>query len=298
DSLGVQVTSTSLGYLSYNPPYDSWTWEDMDGRTTVISRAAVMAARKGIVVCNSAGNNWYNPDRNTLNAPADADSILAVGAANADGTRANFSSVGPTTDVPPRIKPDIMAQGTQVVAASGSSTTRYVLTQGTSLSCPLAAGAAALLVQVEPNATPMEIINALKSTASQASSPDNLYGWGIINAVLAVNALTGTETIIPNPLPSTYHLSQNYPNPFNPVTRLQFALPEASSVTITIYDVLGQEVTTLLQADRLSGVYFVDWDATNSNNNPVASGSYFARLQAIGVSGRSSTIVKKMMYVR
>ena len=182
DSLGVQVTSTSLGYKYFNAPYQSWSWEDMDGRTTVISRAATMAARKGIVVLNSAGNNGTSFTQNTLNAPADADSILAVGAVNPDGTRASFSSVGPTTDTPARIKPDIMAQGTQVLSASPVNTTGYLLLQGTSLACPLAAGVAALMVQAKPDASPMEIIEALKATASNAATPDNLNGWGIIDA--------------------------------------------------------------------------------------------------------------------
>ena len=162
DSMGVQITSTSLGYRFYDPPYESWSWEDMDGRTTVISQAATMAARKGIVVLTSAGNNGTSLAQNTLNAPADADSILAVGAVYADGSRTSFSSVGPTTDTPPRIKPDIMAQGSQVLAASAVSTTGYQLAGGTSLACPLAAGVAALMVQAKPDAAPMEIIEAMK----------------------------------------------------------------------------------------------------------------------------------------
>ncbi len=120
DSIGVQVTSTSLGYLDYDAPYKSWTWQDMNGRTTPISRAAAMAVRKGIIVVNSAGNNGIGPNfpnQNTLNAPADADSVLAVGALTPAGSRASFSSVGPTTSIPPRIKPDVMAQGTSVVVA-------------------------------------------------------------------------------------------------------------------------------------------------------------------------------------
>jgi len=298
DSLGVQVTNTSLGYLYYDPPYESWTWEDMDGRTTLISRAATMAARKGIVVCNSAGNNGYHPERNTLNAAADADSILGVGAANPDGSRASFSSVGPTTDVPPRIKPDIMAQGSQIVAASGSNPTGYILTQGTSLSSPLAAGTAALLIQAMPDASPMEIIEALKSTASQASSADNLNGWGIIDAVDAITDLTGTDTIISPPLPNDYVLSQNYPNPFNPGTRLRYELPEAARVTIVVYDILGREIRTLRDANHRPGTFYVDWDGRDSDGIAVASGVYVARFRAVGVSGRSTILDRKMMRVQ
>jgi len=294
DSLGVQVTNTSLGYLYYYPPYESWTWEDMDGRTTLISRAATMATRKGIVVCNSAGNNGYHPERNTLNAPADADSILAVGATNPDGSRASFSSVGPTTDVPPRIKPDIMAQGAQVFCASGSSPTGYIISQGTSLSSPLAAGTAALLIQARPDASPMEVIQALKSTATQAWSPDNLYGWGIIDALEAVKKLTESS-----PLPNGYTLMQNYPNPFNPATKLRYVLPEAAGVTIRVYDILGREVRTLRDGDHLwPGTFFVIWDGRDNDGIPVASGVYVARLRAIGVSGSSAVLDRKMVRVK
>jgi subtilisin family serine protease len=298
DSLGVQVTSTSLGYKYYNAPYESWSWEDMDGRTTVISRAATMAARKGIVVVNSAGNNGTSLTQNTLNAPADADSILAVGAVTADGTRASFSSVGPTTDVPPRIKPDVMAQGSSVLAASATDPSAYVLAGGTSLACPLAAGVAALMVQAQPNATPMEIIDAMRSTASNATTPDNLYGWGVIDGVRAINRLTGTDTITPRGLPSTFVLHQNYPNPFNPRTRIQYELPEAGTVTIGVFDILGREIRTLVSGDRPSGIFFVDWDGQDERGLPVSSGPYIARMQATGVSGTSTILFTKMMLLK
>jgi len=299
DSLGVQVTTTSLGYKYYNQPYQSWTWEDMDGHTTVISRAATMAARKGIVVVNSAGNNGASLTQNTLNAPADADSILAVGAVNPDGSRASFSSVGPTTDSPPRIKPDIMAQGSQVLAASATETSGYVLTGGTSLACPLAAGVVTLLVQAKPDATPMEIIESLKTTASNASSPDNFNGWGIIDAARAINLLTGTDTITPgDPLASTFVLDQNYPNPFNPRTRLRFELPEAAVVRIAVFDILGREVRTLISAERPAGIFFLDWDARDDNGQTVSSGTYLARMEASGLSGGSSVLFRKMMLLR
>ncbi|MFN0158699.1 MAG: S8 family serine peptidase, partial [Bacteroidota bacterium] len=111
DSIGVDVTSTSLGYLDYDSPFPSWTWQNMNGNTTLITRAADMAAGRGILVVNSAGNNGSNASRNTLGAPADGDSVVAIGAVNAGGTRSSISSVGPTTSIPARIKPDLMAQG-------------------------------------------------------------------------------------------------------------------------------------------------------------------------------------------
>ena len=176
DSLGVQVTSTSLGYFEHLPPAPDWTYLEMDGRTTPISRAATLAARKGIVVVNSAGNEAKRGTPNTLVAPADADSIITVGAIEPDGTVANFSSYGPTADG--RIKPDVVAQGVSVRCASAVDTSGYTDAQGTSLSCPLVAGAAALILKAHPTATPMQVLGALKATASRASAPDNRIGWG------------------------------------------------------------------------------------------------------------------------
>ncbi len=187
ESLGVEVTSTSLGYLGFDTPYVSLTWQDMNGSTAIITNAADRAAGLGVVVLNSAGNSGYNASHNTLIAPADGDSVITVGAVTSAGARTSFSSVGPTTDNPPRIKPDVMAMGSGVILASGLSTTGYVFGSGTSYSCPLAAGVAALIRCANPSLTPMQVREAMRQTASQASSPDNLMGWGIINALAAIN---------------------------------------------------------------------------------------------------------------
>ncbi len=287
DSIGVQVTSTSLGYLDYNYPFTSWTWEDMDGRTTLISRAAAMAVRKGILVVNSAGNEGYSATHNTLGAPADADSVLAVGAVSSSGTRTSFSSVGPTTANPPRIKPDVMALGTGVYNASSSDTVGYsAFGQGTSYACPLAAGVAALLVKAVPTASPMAVINAMKLTASNSANPNREMGWGVLNAKAALDHLAGGDTSISPDVPSAFALTQNYPNPFNPSTNIGYSVGVVgrqslvvSNVRLAVYDLLGREVAVLVDAAKTPGRYTVTWDARGR-----ASGVYFYRLTAGGVS--------------
>jgi serine protease AprX len=297
DSIGVDVTSTSLGYLDYNQPYASWSWQDMNGNTTLITKAADMAVGKGILVVNSAGNNGLDPSHNTLNAPADGDSVLAIGATTVNGTRASFSSVGPTTSVPVRIKPDVMAQGTLVHCASPTDPIGYTYQQGTSLSCPLAAGVAALILHAKPDATPVQVANVMRMTASQANTPDNLMGWGVINAAAAVNYLTrGVQS------PGSFLLADSYPNPFptptNPSTTIGFILAEQSEVTLKIFNTLGQEVRTVISDHRTSGAFSVAWDGTNNSGLNVASGVYFYRLVASGISGRSYTDVRKLSVIR
>ena len=298
DSIGVQVTSTSLGYLDYNPPYTSWTWLDMNGRTTVVTRAAAMAVRKGIVVVNSAGNEGFNASHNTLNAPADGDSVLAAGAVDPSGNRASFSSVGPSTANPPRIKPDVMAQGASVLTASAFNTTGYGLSQGTSFSCPLTAGVAALLVKAHPNAPPMRIIEAMKFTASNAAAPNNSIGWGILNASAALTYLDPTDTGAFATLPQEYSLSQNYPNPFNPGTSITYGLPEPAFVTLTVYDLLGRTVRVLVNGQQPGGRRWAEWDGVDTRGMPAASGAYFYRLAASGTDGSQTVLTNRMMLIR
>lgn len=185
DSIGVDVTSTSLGYLAFDPPWPSYTWMDMDGNTTIITNGADYATHLGIVVVNSAGNSGYDPSHNTLGAPADGDSVITAGAVDYSGGRASFSSVGPTVDG--RVKPDVMALGDGNVVASPYDDFSYTSASGTSFSCPLSAGVAALILSANPSLTPMQVRDAMRNTASQDNNPDNQYGWGILNALDAVN---------------------------------------------------------------------------------------------------------------
>jgi len=275
DSIGVDVTSTSLVYRDYSPPYSAWTWEDMDGNTTVITRAADMAVAKGIIVVNSAGNYGDAPlGQNSLGAPADGDSVLTVGAVDGAGARALFSSVGPTTANPPRTKPDVMARGVNVRAASGTDPAGYTNGfSGTSAACPLTAGAAALVLAAFPGADPLTIINALKQTASNVASPNNQLGWGIVNAAAAIAYFSTPAGIPPTPV-----LLQNYPNPFNGTTRIDFSLPGPSHAILEVFDLLGRRTAVLVDGEYSSGWHQAEWGGRNTAGNPVSSGVYILRL--------------------
>ncbi|MGA8263619.1 MAG: S8 family peptidase [Ignavibacteriaceae bacterium] len=285
DSLGAQVTSTSLGYRYDFTSGTGYTAQDMNGHTAIITLGAEMAVRKGIVVVNSAGNDGDKVDQNTLNAPADGDSVIAVGAVNVSGTRASFSSYGPTADG--RIKPDVMADGVDNYIPIGTpgNTSGYFsgVYSGTSFSCPLVAGVAALILEAHPNWTPMEVRDALRNTASQSSSPDSLYGWGIINAQAAIDY---SPTAIDNNkgnknkknnIPDNYELAQNFPNPFNPSTTIKYEIKEGGYVTLNVYNLLGNLVATLVDENEPAGTYYVSFNS-NSEKNPLPSGVYFYRL--------------------
>jgi subtilisin family serine protease len=183
---GADVITSSLGYLTFDMPNTSYTWEDMDGKTAISTRAAEKAASLGVVVVNSAGNAGFHASRNTLGAPSDGKRVLAVAAVSSSGSRAAFSSVGPSADG--RVKPDLAAQGVAVKLASPFSTSGYVLGNGTSFSCPLTAGVAALVLEAHPSYNVKQVLAVLRSTASKAKSPDRLLGYGIVNALKAVQA--------------------------------------------------------------------------------------------------------------
>lgn len=186
DSLGADIITSSLGYLDFDPGYTSYTWQDMNGNTLPITIAADLAVNKGILVSNSAGNDGSST-HNTLGGPADGDSVLTVGSVTSSGVRSSFSSVGPTTDNPPRIKPDVMAMGSSNYYASTTGN-NYSTGSGTSFSCPLTSGVCALMLSANKNLTPLQVMGILKKFASNSSSPNNQMGWGIIDASLAVDS--------------------------------------------------------------------------------------------------------------
>ncbi len=177
DSLGADVISSSLGYS------DWYTYVDFDGQTATISIAAGTAAGLGIVVCNSMGNS--GPGAGSLSAPADAFDIVAVGAVNSSGDLASFSSRGPTYDG--RTKPEVCARGVSTSSASSSADNAYTTASGTSLSTPLIAGVACLLIQAHPTFPPGLIRESLMMTADNAATPNNDYGWGLANADAALS---------------------------------------------------------------------------------------------------------------
>ena len=181
ENLGVEVASSSLGYGQFDPGQGDYTPEDLDGKTTKITQAAEAAVAKGVVVVNAAGNRDFWEQ---INAPADGEHVITVGAVTVGGVITTFSGLGPTADG--RIKPDVMALGQSVRVVVPSKITEYMINAGTSFSCPLVAGVVAQMLSAHPYLKPVEVMQALRQTASLASTPNNEYGYGIVNARAAV----------------------------------------------------------------------------------------------------------------
>lgn len=276
ESMGADVVSSSVGYS------DWYTYEEYDGNTALTTKAADIAAFNGIVVCNAMGNSGHAVG--SIVAPADADSIIACGAVDGNGMVAAFSSIGPTFDG--RTKPEVVARGasTYAVLPSPLRTDGYAYLAGTSFSTPLVAGCAALVLQAHPDWTPMQVREALMMTASHANNPNNSYGWGIVDCLKAING--GTDDDGEPILPERFVLAQNYPNPFNPMTDIRYQIPDVGSpvhTTLTIFNILGQEVTTLVDDVRDAGSYTVSWNGLNAQGTRVASGVYVYRIVANGM---------------
>ena len=181
DSMGLHIVSTSLGYTTFDNKEYNLSYADMDGHTSHGAQAALIAAKKGMLLVIAMGNDG-NKDWHYLSTPGDADSILTVGAVDIFRSIADFSSFGPSADG--RVKPEVCAVGKQTALIDPNN--GYVInSNGTSFACPLLAGMAACLWSALPNATNMEIRERIIRSADRYTAPHEQYGYGIPDAWLA-----------------------------------------------------------------------------------------------------------------
>lgn len=178
DSAGVDMISSSLGYSLMQDPALSHFHPQRDGNTAISTIAADLAAKKGIIVMNSAGNTGNDAtDNKYVMCPADGDSVVAVGATDANGNIAGFSSWGPNGAG--KLKPNIVSvgQGTVFAASNGNA----VAGNGTSYSNPNIAGLIACFWQAFPELTNMQLIDAVQKSAHKYNNPDMRFGYGLPN---------------------------------------------------------------------------------------------------------------------
>ncbi|WP_276372035.1 S8 family peptidase [Chryseolinea sp. H1M3-3] len=260
DSAGVDVVNSSLGYYDFD--YTSMDYEKgaMDGKTTIVSRAAQRLADKGVIVVCSAGNeggiSWQ-----IITAPADAKDVLAIANVNSAGQRSGSSSIGPSADG--RIKPDVAALGvnTSVIRPNGTLGTA----SGTSLAAPLITSLAAGVWQRYPNLTNIEVIEAIRKSASQANNPDKFLGYGIPNFKAVVNYVEDSHQ---------ENIFEIYPNPITKDT-ITIKPNDPGQVGSCKVEVLTAQGQTVYQAD----VNFSWLNRTyTSNVTGLPAGLYFMRI--------------------
>ncbi|MEN8251853.1 MAG: S8 family serine peptidase, partial [Bacteroidota bacterium] len=232
DSAGADIISSSLGYNEFDDPVMNYELSDIDGQTAVTTRAVQMAANKGILVVNSAGNTGLSDPWEKVLVPGDMIDGLAVGSLLTESLPSTFSARGPTEDG--RIKPDVMADGSGTFVIN--ETGMIVNASGTSYSTPLVAGLAAGVWQAYPEVDVLTLIDAFRNSSSLSANPNSDMGYGIPSYRALVNYLENES--------SEQWLSV-YPNPVSghENVRIKVSDPTLNShVKISIFDRLGREL--------------------------------------------------------
>lgn len=183
DSIGVDITTTSLGYNEFDSGEGNYSYSDMDGKTTVITKVAELAFSRGILTVTSAGNEG-NDSWKYITAPADGINTISVGAVRSNRVLSSFSSRGPTFDG--RIKPEVVAQGSSCYHAKAYSKTQYGYGGGTSYSAPIVAGIAGQLLSAYPHLTNKQMRSIIIEACDSTEKPNNNYGYGLLSAKRAV----------------------------------------------------------------------------------------------------------------
>ncbi len=293
-TLGVQVINSSLGYNIFtSQPSASYTYNDMDGKTSAIARAATKAASVfNMVVVVSAGNEGTTSWK-YITTPADADSILTVGSLDFNGNRVQSSSIGPTADG--RIKPDVSARGACVYSSSSMVSNGYSsCISGTSFASPHVAGIMALALQARPSMPAIWYVRQAQKASSLYPNSNNLVGYGKIDAFDLISGVITSLSDNSSPLlPESAFITRNFPNPFNPSTSIYYQVPDGWTLNnVSIIDVTGRNVSVIKTASSMnSGM--MQWDGYNMAGLRVASGIYFAQFKF--TNGASTKILMHPM---
>ena len=185
DSVGVDIVVSPIGFRFFSDG-SAYAFADMDGNTALSTLAADEAARRGVLVVTTAGN--FGPASGSLVAPADADSVIAVGAVDSLGAPLGFSGRGPTADG--RTKPELVARGQRLRVASFAGTAAYQFMNGADAAAPLVGGAAAIVMQALRErwgeADPMAVRRALLESGTSTHDPGGPLGHGLPRVHLAI----------------------------------------------------------------------------------------------------------------
>lgn len=267
DSVGVDMITTSLGYTTFDDNSMSYTYSNMNGHTARISQGANAAANKGILVVSSAGNegtsNWHY-----ISAPADADSVMAVGAVNPVRQLANFSSRGPAYGG--AVKPNVAGQGQSTAYIDANGNVAYG--NGTSYSGPLIAGFTACLWQADRTKNNMDIIQLVQHTASIANHPNDSIGYGIPDYEKALTELLKEK--IGSGIYDVENYPLAYPNPFSSNLNMMLFTSNGGEYDIDVFDSRGSRVYHNIINFDAERFYKVDL----SDLNTLLAGMYLIRV--------------------
>ena len=268
DSIGIDMISSSLGYSTFDDSSLDHTYENLNGETTLITKAASIAAQKGILVMTSAGNEGVNPWK-YIAAPADADGVLSVGAVNINKEIADFSSYGPTYDG--RIKPEIASVGWNTFLIN--SLGRVTRSNGTSYSTPNIAGLIACLWQAFPEFSSKEIIEIVKKSSDRYTTPDIRTGHGLPNMRLAYEALLKERETKKTRLLLKSERIKIYPTPFRNSFTILFNSTSNGKLELQLFSADGKWIRNKSFEVRENELYSFTMD----DLGPLASGHYLLK---------------------
>lgn len=284
--------------------FNSYTQGQLDGETSVMTRAFNAATDNGLHCFQGAGNDGHdrNPRTSHLLPPADAFDVNTVGAVTPIGTVASFSSDGPTADG--RVKPEILAPGEGTYTVDPQNDAGLATASGTSLATPLAAAAAACLIQDHPNWTVFQLREALARSADyfvQHETHDPLFvrGYGLIDAMAAYTVIDpsnvdpANEAVVPSigkdpGLPMEIRIS---PSPASTEgVWIHFDLPHPRRAVVSVVGSDGR-VVWRCREPMVAGRQSVHWDGLDNSGKPVAAGAYFVRVEDGPRKGSVSFVV-------
>lgn len=270
DSVGVDIIHSSLGYSLFDSLQGDYSYQDMDGRSTIITLAAEAAARRGIFITNSAGNSGNDPWF-YITAPCDGENVLCIGAVDSFENITAFSSRGPSADG--RTKPDVVAMGSRNTIPNRNGLLRRG--SGTSFSGPLVAGLVACLKGAHPDKSNAQVFEAILRSSDRYATPDNEYGFGLPDVLVADSILEEMPILsIEKALPLELSI---YPNPAKDYIQIQ----TEPGAELQITNLQGQ---VILAKTLHNWINFV-------NVNDLGSGTYFVRVTYEGKVGVRKIVV-------
>jgi serine protease AprX len=278
DSLGVDIINSSLGYSRFQDPSQNYTYEDMDGQTTIMVHAANYATQVGIIVVNSAGNEG-NSTWKYISTPADGDHVIAVGAVTSGKIKAGFSSFGPSADG--RIKPDVTAMGQGTYYSNSGSTISNALS-GTSFSAPLISGFMAGLKQQFPTLTSLQLRELLIRSADRYYKPDNEYGYGIPSYTRAVQVAYEDYILLGNETKEELAVL-TYPNPIS----------DGETLKIKVGGNTLSENQTVNLTDNSGRIVYKQVNLKSLNLKPLSSGIYHLSFNLNQKNYSQKLVIKK-----